>query len=134
MLETNEERFKVLFWKYQNLIIQVALNRTEDLFCAQDICQETFLKLYSYRDRIEEEKAKGWMLVVSYNKTCDWLRRNKKYYEIVEKKMYSGKADVTNRSVKMMLNFQKHFVYGYLAAVILTKSSEKISGPGFLII
>ena len=36
MLETNEERFKVLFWKYQNLIIQVALNRTEDLFCAQD--------------------------------------------------------------------------------------------------
>ena len=109
MLETNEERFKVLFWKYQNLIIQVALNRTEDLFCAQDICQETFLKLFARVDLGQED-------------------------EIMRQKMYSGKADVTNRSVKMMLNFQKHFVYGYLAAVILTKSSEKISGPGFLII
>ena len=66
MLETNEERFKVLFWKYQNLIIQVALNRTEDLFCAQDICQETFLKLFARVDLGQEDEVlKAWMIVVA---------------------------------------------------------------------
>ena len=81
----SEEKFRELHEKYKNLILRQVYDMTKDYYLAQDICQETFLKLYSYRDRIEEEKAKGWMLVVSYNKTCDWLRRNKKYYEIVEK-------------------------------------------------
>lgn len=81
----SEEKFREQHEKYKNLILRQVYDMTKDYYLAQDICQETFLKLYSYRDRIEEEKAKGWMLVVSYNKTCDWLRRNKKYYEIVEK-------------------------------------------------
>jgi len=81
----SEEKFRELHEKYKNLILRQVYDMTKDYYLAQDICQETFLKLYSYRDRIEEEKAKGCMLVVSYNKTCDWLRRNKKYYEIVEK-------------------------------------------------
>ena len=43
------------------------------------------MKLYDYRAHIDEEKVKGWLLVVAYNKTCDILRRNKKYCELVEK-------------------------------------------------
>ena len=64
----SEEKFRELHEKYKNLILRQVYDMTKDYYLAQDICQETFLKLYSYRDRIEEEKAKGWMLVVSYNK------------------------------------------------------------------
>lgn len=85
MLETNEERFKVLFWKYQNLIIQVALNRTEDLFCAQDICQETFLKLFARVDLGQEDEVlKDWMIVVADNAAKDVLRKGGRYKQVSE--------------------------------------------------
>ena len=85
MLETNEERFKVLFWKYQNLIIQVALNRTEDLFCAQDICQETFLKLFARVDLGQEDEVlKAWMIVVADNAAKDVLRKGGRYKQVSE--------------------------------------------------
>ena len=85
MLETKEERFKVLFWKYQNLIIQVALNRTEDLFCAQDICQETFLKLFARVDLGQEDEVlKAWMIVVADNAAKDVLRKGGRYKQVSE--------------------------------------------------
>ena len=85
MLETNEERFKVLFWKYQNLIIRVALNRTEDLFCAQDICQETFLKLFARVDLGQEDEVlKAWMIVVADNAAKDVLRKGGRYKQVSE--------------------------------------------------
>ena len=93
MLETNEERFKVLFWKYQNLIIQVALNRTEDMFCAQDICQETFLKLFTRMDlRREDEVLKAWMIVVADNAAKDVLRKGGRYKQVCEEDIELSEA------------------------------------------
>ena len=57
---------------------------TSDYYLAQDICQETFLKLYGYMGRLDERGVKRWLYVVSYNKTCDWIRRSKKYHELIE--------------------------------------------------
>ena len=51
---SSEEKFRELHEKYKNLILRQVYDMTKDYYLAQDICQETFLKLYSYRDRIEE--------------------------------------------------------------------------------
>ena len=75
-MRITEVRFRELYEKYKNLILRQVYDMTKDYHLAQDICQETFMKLYDYRAHIDEEKVKGWLLVVAYNKTCDILRRN----------------------------------------------------------
>ena len=79
-----EEKFRELYEKYKNLVFRQVYDMTSDYYLAQDICQETFLKLYGYMGRLDERGVKRWLYVVSYNKTCDWIRRSKKYHELIE--------------------------------------------------
>ena len=48
-----EEKFRELYEKYKNLVFRQVYDMTSDYYLAQDICQETFLKLYEMciRDR-----------------------------------------------------------------------------------
>lgn len=43
----SEEKFRELHEKYKNLILRQVYDMTKDYYLAQDICQETFLKLGS---------------------------------------------------------------------------------------
>ena len=47
-----EDKFQEIYEKYKNLVMKVVYNRTKDYHLAQDICQETFVKLYGYQDHI----------------------------------------------------------------------------------
>lgn len=59
---------------------------TQDYALAEDICQETFLRLYRYRDCIEEQRVKPWLLVVARNLLRDHFRKGGQYREILEDK------------------------------------------------
>ena len=80
MMSTNEARFVRLYWKYQNLIMHVAYNRLHDYHLAQDVCQETFLRMFGCVDlSMAEEAIKGWLIVVADNLSKDILRKDEKY-------------------------------------------------------
>ena len=79
-----KENFREVYEKYKNLVLRQVYDMTQDYYLAQDVCQETFAKLYHYMDRVDEYGVKRWLYVVSYNKACDWLRRNKKYNQLIE--------------------------------------------------
>ena len=72
-----KENFREVYEKYKNLVLRQVYDMTHDYYLAQDICQETFAKLYHYMDRVDEYGVKRWLYVVSYNKACDWLREIK---------------------------------------------------------
>ena len=56
-----EEKFRELYEKYKNLVFRQVYDMTSDYYLAQDICQETFLKLYGYMGRLDERGVKRWL-------------------------------------------------------------------------
>ena len=106
-MSITEDNFREIYEKYKNLVLQQVYDMTQDYYLAQDICQETFAQLYRCMDRVDERGAKRWVYVVSYNKTCDLLRRNKKYNELIEKnseRLVSVAKDSLGHHVSDMLD------------------------------
>ena len=66
-----EEKFQEIYDKYKNLVLKVAFDMTKDYYLAQDICQETFMRLYGYQDNIIVERVKSWLVVVASNLVYD---------------------------------------------------------------
>ena len=60
---------------------------------AEDLCQETFIRLSEDLERVEPEKMKAWLLEVSDNLTKDYLRKGGKY------KVYLGLGASTGEIV-----------------------------------
>lgn len=63
------------FRKYRNIVIKNAYLYVKDYHAAEDICQETFIRLGENLDRVEPEKIKRWLLRVSERLAIDYLRK-----------------------------------------------------------
>lgn len=74
-----DDKFQEIYEKYKNLIFKIAFDKTRDFHLAQDICQETFLKLYGYQDYVDETRIKYWLIVVAKNMIRDYFRKGGKY-------------------------------------------------------
>ncbi len=74
-----DDKFQEIYEKYKSLILKVAFDMTRDFHLAQDICQETFLKLLGYQDYVDEKRVKYWLTVVAANKIRDHFRKGGKY-------------------------------------------------------
>lgn len=79
-----EEKFQRIYDKYKNLVLKVVFDMTKDYHLSQDICQETFMKLYGYQDHVDEEKVKSWLLVVAGNQVRDYFKKGGKYTEVLD--------------------------------------------------
>lgn len=65
------------FMEYRTLVIRNAYLRVRDYHTAEDICQETFIRLSGYLDRVPPEKVKAWLICVSDHLALDVLRKYK---------------------------------------------------------
>ncbi len=83
-MENTEEKFREIYDKYKNLILKVAYDSTKDYYLAQDICQETFLKMYDYRDHLDETRVKSWLLVVTANQVRDHFKKGGRFKEVLD--------------------------------------------------
>ena len=82
------------FTKYVNLYQKLVIRNAEKIVdhqMAEDISQETFLKMIDYLEYLKDETVKAWLLVVSRNLAVDYIKKggNVKVYpmepqEIVE--------------------------------------------------
>lgn len=72
--------FEELYDKYATEIIRVAYFYLKDRQRAEDVCQETFIKLITKNPHIENGKEKTWLLKVCINACKDvlkssWIKR-----------------------------------------------------------
>jgi len=75
-----EERFQELYRKYHRLVLQIAYKIVRNYYEAQDICQNTFVKMFRRLDLgLPDEDIKCWLLVVAANEAKDQVRKNGKY-------------------------------------------------------
>lgn len=68
------ERFHKYLNLYQKLVKANAKNFVDERL-AEDVTQETFLKMYEHLDYLTEEKVKQWLIVVSGNIAKDYLKK-----------------------------------------------------------
>ena len=83
MMDYERENFKEIYLKYHKLIKKIAYDHIHDYNVAQDICQETFIRLYDFEGYMPEEKIKSWLIVVAANIAKDMLKKGGKYREVV---------------------------------------------------
>ena len=74
-MEERERRWEECFIKHHTLVIRNAYYWVRDYHTAEDICQETFIRLLEHLDDIPPEKVKGWLICVSERLAVDTLRK-----------------------------------------------------------
>ena len=82
MLTGNRE-FNGIYEKYKNLVLKVAYEYSgDDYDAAQDITQETFLKLYRNFDKLKDGNVYGWLKITARNTAINFRMKNSR--EVLE--------------------------------------------------
>ncbi len=74
--QSDNHAFQMLFEKYQPMLFRATFYRTKDERLAQDIVQETFLKVWIHRDRLNPRLAfYAYLVKLSKNLVLDYYKR-----------------------------------------------------------
>ena len=74
-----------LYEKYKTQVYRTALAVTHDERAAEDILQETFLRVYTYADRIDETRPLGpWLYRATVNLAYSWTSRVKRWLHYLQ--------------------------------------------------
>ena len=71
------KRFRQWVEEYQDQAWTLARYILRDAAEAEDVCQESFVKLWHHQDRIDIEKIKPWLMKVIRNGCLDRIRRRR---------------------------------------------------------
>lgn len=75
-------RFRQWVQEYQDQAWTLARYMLRDPSEAEDVCQESFVKLWHHQDRIDVEKVKPWLMKVVRNGCLDRIRRRRPEWEL----------------------------------------------------
>lgn len=70
-------RFYEYLQKYEKLVVANAGNFVDEQL-AEDVTQETFLRMYEHLNYLEDDKVKNWLIVVSGNIAKDYIKKGGK--------------------------------------------------------
>ena len=71
------DRFEKYLSKYRGPIFTYVVRLVKDDSAAEDICQETFIRLFRELDRIRDQTASAWLYRVARNLVTDYIRKKK---------------------------------------------------------
>lgn len=81
-LKGNYDAFGELVNKYSNLVYSVAVSRVRDVYQAEDIAQEVFVKAWRKLEQLGEgEKFSSWLITITQNHCIDFLRKKARIQE-----------------------------------------------------
>jgi RNA polymerase sigma factor (sigma-70 family) len=79
----NERRFQILVYRYRHRVFSFACYYLGDPDDAEDVAQEVLLRLWKYRDGIDETRVLGWLLRVTRNACIDAARRRRSLRDVI---------------------------------------------------
>jgi len=78
MPDSNFNKFKEIFEKYQSDIFNFLNYKTGNIQVAEDILQETFIKLWENRENIKEDLSlKSYLYTIANNMALNYFRHKK---------------------------------------------------------
>ncbi len=79
----NLEAFEQILFAYEKPIYSYVYRLVRQKEDAQDLTQETFVKLYKHIDSVDSEKNfRAWVYKIATNTVYDWLRKKQKRQEL----------------------------------------------------
>lgn len=116
-----EEYKQELFEMYNQKVYNTAYAIIHDPHLAQDIVQETFIKIFQQLDHLKEiEKKDSWIKTIAYRTAIDCLRKKKKWESFITNEEYIdtiGQESLINASPvedlienKMMVNIIREII------------------------
>lgn len=75
MQDSNDSNFNMIYERYKNLVMKLAVDRIHDYDAAQEICQISFMEYYIQMNNIKDEFIKPWLMLVARNASIDYLRK-----------------------------------------------------------
>ena len=84
-LAGDETAFTMLVKKYHKHVHALAWRKIGDFHIAEDITQETFLKVYKHLSTLKElDRFPGWLYVIATRRCIAWLRKKRLNAQLVE--------------------------------------------------
>lgn len=85
ILDGEKEAFSILVQKYQKRIHALAWRKIGDYHIAEEITQDTFLKVYKKLPTLKNPKQfDGWIYVIANRLCINWIQRNKTPVQSIE--------------------------------------------------
>lgn len=89
----NTEIFKKTFIPYHQKLYRVAYRILRDQDSAEDIVQETYIKLWNKREDLRDiENTEAYAIIILRNACLDFLRKKKMYFSEIESYMEDSKS------------------------------------------
>ncbi len=83
-MKEKDHRLGDYFKRYRKQIMWSIYLKTHDYHMAEDICQDTFVRLSRNLNRVPPEKVGKWLFLVSEHVRIDYLRKGGKYKTILQ--------------------------------------------------
>ena len=91
VLDGNTQVFSVLVDRYKDLVFTLALRMVKDREEAEEVSQDTFIKVYKKLNKFKgESKFSTWIYKVTYNTCLDRIKTYKRKYNTVEINEYTA--------------------------------------------
>ena len=85
VLSGDDEAFTALVRKYQKSVHALAWRKIGDFHAAEEITQDTFLRVYKHLSKLKDPKQfSGWLYVTTARLCNTWLRKNESLIELLE--------------------------------------------------
>ena len=93
VLRGHTDAFSVLVDRYGGMLHGFAYVHMGNASDAEDLVQETFIRLYQWLDRMTLESTVGpWLVAVARNLIADWARRNAREAAAIDQADHPGRA------------------------------------------
>lgn len=67
---------------YSDRVYRFVVKNLKDEDAANDIVQDTYLKLWEKRENVDSEKAKSYIFTAAYHTMIDYIRKNKRMISV----------------------------------------------------
>lgn len=113
----DEFAFVGIYNRYKGAVYAFCVKMLLDTEQAQDVTQETFLRIYENRDRLLKTSSfKSWLFTIARNQCLNTLRRSKRHTSF-DPSMESSLPDVGTPFSRMEKNEQVQFVTEFLQSL-----------------
>src|SRR5690554_1916376 len=113
----NEKAFEVLLKRHKSKIYNYILIKVRDRDVAQDLFQETFIKIINTlrkNNYNEEGKFLPWAIRIGHNLTIDYFRKNSKVRMISESSSKSDDFNIFNLLEDQNSNIEEEIIHNEL--------------------
>lgn len=123
MAKITEEEFTKLYENFYQDVFRVAFSYLRKKEDAENVVQETFLRLFRKPPR-ESKKTKSWLLKVAVNLSLDMLRKRKKERQAIQS-LENPKEETFSSSREDLLDIVSRLPENYKKTIVLFYCGEE---------